>query len=238
PHLLEIELFADARADRGDERADLLVLQHLVHSGFLDVQDLPAQRKDRLELPAASLFRRPSRRRPFHDEQLALCGIPLLAVRQLPRQVEPLEEALPSRQLPRLPGGLSGLGREDGLPDADLRDLRGLVEEVREFLVHDRLDDPFDLRVSELHLRLTFEKRIGSECRGDFARLIHFTYSAMPPSNWNTSPRPWILSTMMIRRLALRNASSRSRAASVSYSNSMVSKTSGSGRNVMIVPVP
>src|SRR3989440_3995603 len=160
-HLLGVELLADARADRGDERADLLVLQHLVHPGLLDVQDLPAQRKDRLELPAASLLRGPSCRRTFHDEQLALRGIPLLAVRQLPGQVESFEQPLPSGQLPRFPRGLSGLGGEDGLPDADLRDLRGLVEEVREFLVHDRLDDPFDLLVSDLHLRLTFELRFG-----------------------------------------------------------------------------
>src|SRR3989449_3607925 len=161
PHFLCVELLADARADRRDERADLLVLQHLIHPGLLDIQDLPAEREDRLELPAASLLRGPPGRRTFHDEQLALRGIPLLAVRQLPGKVESFEQPLPSGQLPRFPCGFSGLGGEDRLPDADFRDLRGLVEEVREFLVHDRLDDSLDLRVSELHLRLTFELRFG-----------------------------------------------------------------------------
>src|SRR5438445_414875 len=33
----------------------------------------------------------------------------------------------------------------------------------------------------------------------------------MPPWNWNTSPRSWSLSTMMIRRPAFRKASSRKR---------------------------
>src|SRR5256884_3866175 len=63
PDLRGIELLADARADRGDEGADLLVFQHLIHPGLLDIQDLPAEREDRLELAAASLLCGPPCRR-------------------------------------------------------------------------------------------------------------------------------------------------------------------------------
>ncbi len=46
--LLDVELLADAGADGRDERLDLEVLQHLVEAGPLDVEDLAADRQDRL----------------------------------------------------------------------------------------------------------------------------------------------------------------------------------------------
>src|SRR5207244_12040948 len=56
---------------------------------------------------------------------------------------------------------LARLRRKDRLPDADLGDLRRFQEELGEFLVHDGLDDPLDLGVSELHLGLSLELRLG-----------------------------------------------------------------------------
>ena len=47
--LLDVEVVrADAGAERGDDRLDLLVVEHLVEARLLDVQDLAAQRQDRL----------------------------------------------------------------------------------------------------------------------------------------------------------------------------------------------
>jgi hypothetical protein len=63
------------------------------------------------------------------------------------------------------------------------------------------------------------------------------TNEMMPPSYWNL----WLLlvsrsSSRVIRMPALRNASSRRRCASVSKLNSMPSKISPSGANVIFVP--
>src|SRR5687767_473377 len=58
PRLVELELLLDARAERGDDRPDLLVREDLVDARLLDVDDLAAQRKDRLELALAPLLRR------------------------------------------------------------------------------------------------------------------------------------------------------------------------------------
>src|SRR5207247_6226189 len=67
----------------------------------------------------------------------------------------------PTRELAGFPGGFTRLGRKNGFPDADFRDLRSLKEEVGELLVDDRLDDPLDLGVPQFHLRLPLELRFG-----------------------------------------------------------------------------
>src|SRR6266571_986013 len=161
PDLLVIKLFAHPPADRRDERSDLLILQHLIESGFLDVKDLPTKREDGLELAATARLRRTAGGWPFHDEQLRLRRVAFLAVCQFSRKIEAFEEALSSRQLSRLPRRLAGLGREDRLADADLSDLGSLQEEISELLIHDGLDDSFDLGVPEFHLRLPLELRFG-----------------------------------------------------------------------------
>ena len=55
--LVDVELLAaDAGAERGDQRADLLAAQHLVEARALDVEDLAAQRQHRLEFAVAALL--------------------------------------------------------------------------------------------------------------------------------------------------------------------------------------
>src|SRR5436309_335852 len=139
--LLEIELFADASPDRGDERPDLLVLEHLIESGLFDVQDFPAKGKDRLELAATTLLGRSAGGRPFDDEQLRLRRIALLTIREFSGEVESFEQAFPTRELAGFACGLASLRRKHGFPDADLSDLGSLQEEIGELLVHDVLDD-------------------------------------------------------------------------------------------------
>jgi len=51
--LRRVKLGAEAAAEGGDHRLDLGVGQHLVHAGLFDVQDLAAQREDRLEVAVA-----------------------------------------------------------------------------------------------------------------------------------------------------------------------------------------
>src|SRR5438552_4232615 len=159
--LLEIELFADARPDGGDERPDLLVLEHLIESGLFDVQDFPAKGKDRLELAATTLLGRSAGGRPFDDEQLRLRRIALLTIREFSGEVESFEQAFPTRELAGFACGLASLRRKHGFTDAELGDFRSLQEEIGELLVRDGLDDSFDLGVPEFHLRLPLELRFG-----------------------------------------------------------------------------
>ena len=60
--------------------------QHLVEARPLDVQDLAAQRQDRLVLAVAALLGRAAGGVALDDEQLGLGGIALLAVGELARQ--------------------------------------------------------------------------------------------------------------------------------------------------------
>ena len=73
--LAEIELLADPRADCRDQRLNLFVAKHLVDARPLHVQDLAADRQDRLEPGVTRLFRAPARTVALDDEQLRLFGI-------------------------------------------------------------------------------------------------------------------------------------------------------------------
>src|SRR5262249_61560413 len=52
----DVELFLDARANRGDDRTDFFVRQHLVDAGLLDVDDLAAEWQNRLEVASTPLL--------------------------------------------------------------------------------------------------------------------------------------------------------------------------------------
>jgi hypothetical protein len=80
---------ADAGAERGDQGDDLLAGEHLVDAGLLDVEDLAAQREDRLGLAVASLLGRAAGRVALDDEELGVLGVALLAVGELAGQERP-----------------------------------------------------------------------------------------------------------------------------------------------------
>ena len=65
---------ADAGADGGDHRADFGVLQHLVQPRFLDVDQLAANRQDRLETPVAPLLGRAAGGITLDDVELGSSG--------------------------------------------------------------------------------------------------------------------------------------------------------------------
>ena len=54
--LISIEVFADVGADGGDQRADGVAGKRAMEAGALDVEDLAAQRQDRLRLTVARLL--------------------------------------------------------------------------------------------------------------------------------------------------------------------------------------
>ncbi len=93
--LLEIEVVAaDASAERGDQRADLLGGQHLVEARALDVEDLAAQRQHGLELTVASLLGGAASRIALDDKNLGLGRVALLAVGELAGQARNVKRAL------------------------------------------------------------------------------------------------------------------------------------------------
>ena len=68
--LLDVELVADAGAERRDQRLDLLVLQDLVDPRLLDVEDLAAQRQHGLRRAVAALLGRAAGGVALDDEEL------------------------------------------------------------------------------------------------------------------------------------------------------------------------
>src|SRR5262249_21310621 len=108
-------LRADPGAERRDEELDLLRRQHLVEACLLDVQDLAAEREDRLVLPVAALLRGAAGGVALDDEELRERGIPLLAVGELPGKRSAVERPLAAREVLRLAGGLPHPGGLDAL---------------------------------------------------------------------------------------------------------------------------
>src|SRR4029077_6098459 len=86
--LRDVEVVADAGTERGDDRLDLLVPEHLVGAGLLDVEDLAAEREDRLEPAIAAALRRTAGGIALDQDDLGLLGVALLAVGELARKGE------------------------------------------------------------------------------------------------------------------------------------------------------
>ena len=111
--LLDVEVLVDPGAEGRDQRLDLLVLQDLVDPRLLDVQDLAADREDRLVLRVAAGLGRAAGGVTLDDEDLALGGVVRLAVGQLARQRRRLQQALAAGQVTGLAGRHARGGRLD-----------------------------------------------------------------------------------------------------------------------------
>ena len=77
---------ADTAAKRGDKRRHFLGREHLVETGFLNVEDFTLQRQDSLVLTVTALLRRTARGVPFHEVQFGQRRVAFLAVSQFARQ--------------------------------------------------------------------------------------------------------------------------------------------------------
>ena len=161
--LLDVEravllAIADARADGGDQVLDFLVLQRAVEAGFLDVDQFPAQREDRLRPPVAALLGGAAGGVTFDNIKLGFRGIALRAVGELAGQAAAGQGGLADR-LARLAGRLPGAGGVERLLDDPFGDRRVLVEELHQSFVDDRRHHAFDLRIHQLALGLRREAR-------------------------------------------------------------------------------
>src|SRR5439155_15587484 len=108
----------------------------------------------------AATLRAAAGRRALDDEELALLGVALGAVRELARQGEAVERALAEHEIARLPCGLAGTERGEAFLD-DPPPVRGvLLQVLAERVVHGGRDLTGDLRVSQTRLGLAPELRL------------------------------------------------------------------------------
>ena len=150
-----------AGAQCGDECLHLVVLQDLVDAGLLDVEDLAADRQDRLGAGITTLTSASTRGVALDDEDLALLGLPAGAVDELAGHAGATEEAL------AVAGKIAGFAGRDarrGGVDRLARDLLALggilLEPGAELIVDDLLDEGLHLGVAELSLGLSLELRL------------------------------------------------------------------------------
>ncbi len=151
---------ADAGAERGDQRADLLGRQHLVHARAFDVEDFAAQRQDGLEFAVAALLGAAACAVALDDEQFGFRRIAFLAIGELAGQRGDAERAL-ARHFARFARRLAGGGGLDHLADDDLGFARMLLEPGLEHVVDDALDHRAHFRGDQLVLGLRGKFRVG-----------------------------------------------------------------------------
>ena len=144
-------------ADRDRDVMHFLRLQHLARFHFPGVQDLAAQRHDRLELAIARLLRRAARRIAFDQEQLAALGFLRSAIGELARQRGPADDALARHGLRRLEARLRAGDRE--LRDL-LAGLRMLVQPQPELILDDAGNERRRLARRQALLGLAGELRL------------------------------------------------------------------------------
>src|SRR6266540_1834274 len=166
--LRDVELVAEAGAQRRDHRLDLVVRENLVDPVLLAVDDLAAERQNRLVRPVAAHLRRAAGGVTLDDEELGGLRILDRAVGELARQRRRLKRALSPRQLTRLARREPRAHRGDTLVDDLPRIGRIFLEELRDLLIDNLLDDAAHPRVAELRLRLPFELRV-LQLHGDYA---------------------------------------------------------------------
>ena len=119
--LAEVLILADADADGGDHAADFFVGEDFVFARLVGVDDLAAQRQDRLELAQAAAFGRAAGRVTFDEVQFALVDVFAGAVAELAGQAAAAEDAFAvADELLGLAGRFAGFGGEDALLDRSL----------------------------------------------------------------------------------------------------------------------
>ena len=158
--LLYVEVVPYPSSERGDERLDLLVSEHLVGAGLLDVQDLAPKGQDRLRAPVAAPLCAAASGGALDDEEFALLGVALRTVSEFAGQRESVESALTLDEITCFARRLSCAERGEAfLNDAPC--VRGVFLEVlAERVVHRGRDLTGDLRIAEPRLGLALELRL------------------------------------------------------------------------------
>ncbi len=153
-------VFADACAQRGDQRGDGFGRDQFVKTRAFDVEHLAAQRQDSLELAVAPLFGRATGGVTFDDIQLALRRVFFLAVGELAGQADAIEHAFTARHVACLAGCFPGAGCFDNLAADGLSVNRLFKQKFGKLGGHNFFHRWTGFRGNQLHLRLRGEFRI------------------------------------------------------------------------------
>ncbi len=137
----DVELLSDAGPDGRDEGLDLVVLEHPIHAGPLDVEDLAPDRENRLHPGVARLGGRPAGRVALDDEQFAFIGITAAAVLQLLGHARALERRLASGGVAGRASGDAGVGGLGCFGHQLLGLVRVLLQPVGQPIVGGALDE-------------------------------------------------------------------------------------------------
>ena len=158
--LLDIKIVAHAAAERRNHRLDFVVGQHAVKARLFDVQNLAAQRQNRLEVAVAAHLRAAACGIALDEEDFALAGVALGAVRQFARQARAFQHRLAAGQVARLARRLARAGSGQTAIQNQLGDLRVLFQIIAQLLAHQRIDDGAHLAVAQLGFGLALKLRI------------------------------------------------------------------------------
>ncbi|MNH97547.1 hypothetical protein D3C73_502480 [compost metagenome] len=130
----QIKIITDAGSQSGDNRPYFGIGQYTVKPRFFNVQDLPAERQNRLEMTVTALLGRTACRVPFDDVQLADGGILGGAVSQLPRQGAYFKCTFAAGQFTGLAGRFTGTGSLHGFLQHTPGHRRILFQELLQLL--------------------------------------------------------------------------------------------------------
>ena len=177
PDLGRVEVLGDPGAERRDERPDLGGREHLVEPRLLDVQDLAAQREDRLELAVAALLRAAAGAVALDDEELGEARGPSPGSPRACPGSEPESSAPLRRTSSRALRAASRARADSTIFSTILFATRGFSSRYEpELLVDDLLDPRLDLGRDELVLRLRGELRVahldGDDGRQPLAAVV------------------------------------------------------------------
>ena len=158
-----------AGAERQDDVRQLLVGAHLVGRRAGDVEDLAAQRQDRLGLAVARLLGRAAGAVALDEEDLGAGGAVAGAIGELAGQPQFARRRL-ARQLALLPPPLALLGALGDAIQQHPRGRRIAAEPMVEMVLDGTLDEPRRLGGGEPLLGLALKLRIADEQRQQRSR--------------------------------------------------------------------
>src|SRR5450432_2149555 len=168
-------------AERGDDSLNFGVLQYAVDTCAFDIENLSANRQDRLRTRVAPLACRTTGRVALDDEDFARFWVGGLTVDELAGQAPTAEQTLAvAGQIASLARGDARARRLNALADDLFAFSRILLEPLAELVVARRLHEALDLSVAELGLGLALELRIGQLHRDDAGETFAHIFAAQP----------------------------------------------------------
>ncbi|MNE41324.1 hypothetical protein D3C80_1353880 [compost metagenome] len=150
----------DTTAKRGDKGSDFLRGEHFVEARFLNVEDFPLQRQNRLVLTVTPLLRRAARGVPFHQVQFGASRIAFLAICQFARQASQIQRTFTASHFTGFTRRFTRTCRIDNFADHDFRVRRVFQQVFAQQFVHLLFNGGFHLGRNQFVFGLRGEFRV------------------------------------------------------------------------------